>query len=138
MDEEAIAALRDLYSDLEIDGRVLDLDGEIADRFEFPPDALVRFGGDPTALPYGDAEFDDVIAHGRVKQATFPEVARVLKPGGHFVCTFTGGGDDAGYVKQLRKWFAATPTFGGAESDLRTSLTGPGARLWAVWARKRR
>jgi len=138
MDEEAIAALRDLYSDLEIDGRVLDLDGGIVDRFEFPPDALISFDGDPAELPYADAEFDDVIAHGGVEQAAFGEVARVLKPGGHFVCTFTGAGDDAGYVKQLRKWFAATPAFGGAESDLRTSLTGPGARLWAVWAQKRR
>ena len=56
MDEEAIAALRDLYSDLEIDGRVLYLGtGQIEHRFEVPPDALVRFDGDPAALPYADA-----------------------------------------------------------------------------------
>ncbi len=135
MDEEAIAALRDLYSDLEIDGRVLSLGtGEIEHRFEVPPDALVRFDGDPAALPYADGEFDDVICHGEILPATFAEAARVLKPGGHLVCTFSGGHDDAGHVKLLRKRFAATPGFGGAESDLRTSLTGAGERLWAVWA----
>src|SRR4051794_20544320 len=137
MDEEALAALRDLYSDLEVDGRVLDLCGAGLHHFEVPPDALIDFDGDPTALPYADAEFDDVVCHGTVEQATFAEAARVLKPGGHFVVTFTGDANDAGHVKLLRKWFAATPAFGGAESDLRTSLTGPSARLWAVWAGKR-
>src|SRR3954447_23782527 len=137
MDEEAVAALRDLYSDLEIDGRVLDIGGAVGDRFDFPPDALIAFDGDPASLPYGDAEFDDVIAHGKIPQAAFAEAARVLKPGGHLVCTFAGGPDDAGHVKLLRKWFAGTPGFAGAQSDLRTSLTGAGDRLWAVWAQKR-
>src|SRR4051812_44445278 len=137
MDEAAVAALRDLYSDLEIDGRVLDRGGASRDHFEFPPDALVSFAGDAAALPYSDGEFDDVVLHGPVSQGAFAEVARVLKPGGHFVCTFAGGGDDASRVKVLRKWFAAEPGFGGAESDLRTSLTGAGDRLWVVWAPKR-
>jgi SAM-dependent methyltransferase len=137
MDEEAIAALRDLYSDLEIDGRVLDLTGAGLQHFEVPPDSLVEFAGDPAALPYADAEFDAVVCHGDIAQAAFAEVARVLKPGALLVVTFAGGGDDAGHVKLLRKWFAAAPAFGGAESDLRTSLTGAGDRLWAVWAPKR-
>jgi len=137
MDEGAIAALRDLYSDLEIDGRVLDLGEPSREHFEYPPDHLVPFDGDPAELPYADAEFDDVICHGKVAQAAFPEAARVLKPRGHFVCTFVGGPDDAGYVKKLRKWFAATDSFTGAQSDLRTSLTGSGDRLWAVWSAKR-
>jgi SAM-dependent methyltransferase len=136
MDEEAIAALRDLYSDLEIDGRVLDLTGAGLTHFDVPPDTLVEFDGNPTELPYADAEFDAAVCHGRVAQAAFPEVARVLKPRATFVVTFAGGADDAGHVKQLRKWFAATPGFDGAESDLRTSLTGAGDRLWAVWALK--
>ncbi len=42
--------------------------------------------------------------------------------------------DDAGRVRLVRTYFARTPAFGPAESDLRTSLTGAGDRLWAVWA----
>ena len=141
MDDGAIAALRDLYSDLEIDGRVLDLGGHGYEHFEVPPDALVVFDGDVKArLPYADAEFDDVVlllgASEKPKE-TLPEVARVLKPGGHFVCTFVGGADDAGRVRKLRKYFDGSAGFGGAESDLRTSLTGSGDRLWAVWATRR-
>ena len=60
----------------------------------------------------------------------------MLKPGGHFVCTFVGGADDAGRVKPCASGSRAEPGFGGAESDLRTSLTGAGDRLWAVWAPK--
>jgi SAM-dependent methyltransferase len=138
MDEAAVAALRDLYSDLEIDGRVLDLGGASRDHFEYPPDALVRFDGEHGALPYADGEFDDVVLHGSVAADAFAEVARVLKPGGHFVFTFTGGSDDAGRVKKVRRWFAAEGAFDPAESDLRTSLSGAGDRLWAVWAPKKR
>jgi SAM-dependent methyltransferase len=136
MDEAAVAAVRDLYSDLEIDGRVLDLGGAGPDHFEYPPDALVRFDGDAGALPYAEGEFDDVVLHGTVAADAFAEVARVLKPGGHFVFTFPGGSDDAGRVKQVRGWFSSEPRFGPAESDLRTSLTGADDRLWAVWARR--
>ena len=62
----------------------------------------------------------------------------MLKPGGHFVCSFVGGADDTGRMRKLRKLFDGAPDFGGAESDLRTSLTGSGDRLWAVWATARR
>jgi ubiquinone/menaquinone biosynthesis C-methylase UbiE len=141
MDQGAIAALRDLYSDLQIDGRVLDLCGVGQEHFEVPPDELVVFGADDArALPYADREFDDVVCLLGARnhpQGTLAEVARVLKPGGHFVCSFVGGADDAGRVRKLRKYFDGSPAFGGAESDLRTSLTGSGDRLWAVWASRR-
>jgi SAM-dependent methyltransferase len=141
MDEAAVAALRDLYSDLEIDGRVLDLSGNGLQHFEVPPDKLTVFDGDdPGALPYEDGAFDDVVsllgARNPAPQ-TLAEVARVLRAGGHFVCAFAGGPDDTGRMRKLRKAFDAAPAFGGAESDLRTSLTGSGDRLWAVWAVKR-
>src|SRR3954467_3529789 len=86
LDDAAVAAVRDLYSDLQIDGRVLDLCGTSGEHFEFPPDELVAFAGeDDAALPYGDAAFDDVLCTGGVGGmtdpfATFAEVARVLKP----------------------------------------------------------
>jgi SAM-dependent methyltransferase len=154
LDDAAVAAVRDLYSDLGIDGRVLDLCTRSADLFDVPPDELVAFAGDPDLkLPYGDAAFDDVLCSGGVgamtrPRETFADVARVLRPGGHFVCTFTTeiqaaeavrgwvSTDDAGRVRILRAYFALAPAFGPAESDLRTSLTGAGDRVWAVWAAK--
>ncbi|HET6547917.1 MAG TPA: methyltransferase domain-containing protein [Solirubrobacter sp.] len=150
LDAAAVAALRDLYSDLGIDGRVLDLCGSSAEHFDVPPDELVALDGDPDdTLPYGDAEFDDVLCAGGVGGLTrpleaFAEVARILRPGGRFVCTLGGPDpaairgwtqtDDAGRVRIMRAYFSRTPGFSPAESDLRTSLTGAGDRLWAVWA----
>jgi SAM-dependent methyltransferase len=154
LDDAVVAAVRDLYSDLGIDGRVLDLGGSPLDLFEVPPDDLVGFTGDADQpLPYGDDAFDDVVCSNLVGSftrpaQTFAEVARVLRPGGRFVCTFAGepatavrgwaGKDDAGRVRLTRSYFSLAPAFGPAESDLRTSLTGTGDRLWAVWAAKRR
>ena len=152
-DDAAVAAVRDLYSDLGIDGRVLDLGGSPLEFFDVPPDDLVSFDRDPDAgLPYGDDAFDDVVCCNLVggltrPEETFGDVARVLRPGGRFVCTFAGdprvavrgwaGKDDAGRVRIVRSYFSLAPAFGAAESDLRTSLTGTGDRLWAVWAAKR-
>jgi hypothetical protein len=131
MDEAAVAALRDLYSDLQIDGRVLDLGGGGLEHFEVPPDELLAAGA--------DGPVDDVVCLLGAKNPsadTFAEVAHVLKPGGRFVCAFVGGADDAGRVRKLRKLFDGAPGFGGAQSDLRSSLTGSGDRLWAVWAKR--
>jgi SAM-dependent methyltransferase len=125
-------AVRDLYSDLEIDGRVLDMGEPSAGLFDLPPDELLA--GDPDR--FEDASFDAVLSRNRVEAEMFAEVARVLRPGGCFVVTFPGTGDDAGRVRIVRGYFAATDAFGRAESDLRTSLTGAGDRLWAVWAKK--
>ena len=155
-DDAAVAAVRDLYSDLGIDGRVLDLCGAGLDQFDVPPDELVVFDGDPNEpLSYGDDAFDDILCTGGVgtftrPRDTFADVARVLRPGGRFVCTFTTqiftdaavrgwvATDDAGRVRIVRAYFSLAPAFGPAESDLRTSLSGTGDRLWAVWAAKRR
>jgi SAM-dependent methyltransferase len=156
LDDAAVAAIRDLYSDLGIDGRVLDLCGAGLDQFDVPPDELVVFDGDPNEpLSYGDDAFDDILCTGGVgtfthPRDTFVDVARVLRPGGRFVCTFTTqiftdaavrgwvSTDDAGRVRIVRAYFSLAPVFGPAESDLRTSLSGTGDRLWAVWAAKRR
>ena len=136
VDDAAVAALRDLYSDLGIDGRVLDVGGSSADHFDVPPDELIAFGGDlDQQLPYGDDVFDDVLCTGAVgaltrPRETFAEVARVLRPGGRLVCTFAStlhvagevrgcATDDAGRVRIVRSYFAPRARFGPAESDLR-------------------
>jgi SAM-dependent methyltransferase len=155
LDDAAVAALRDLYSDLQIDGRVLDLCLASGEHFEVPPDELVALARDPDGrLPFAEAAFDDVLCSGGVGGMTrpfetFAEVARVLKPSGRFVCTFADrvfaraairgwvAADDAGRVRIVRRYFEGTPAFAGVQSDLRTSLTGSGDRLWAVWAVKR-
>lgn len=156
LDEAAVQAVRDLYSDLGIDGRVLDLCGASSEHFDVPPDDLVVHRGDPDdPLPFGDDAFDDVVCSGGAgaltrPRDTFADVARVLRPAGRFVCTFSSAThaqaevrgwaatDDAGRVRIVRAYFSLVPAFGPAESDLRTSLTGTGDRLWAVWAAKRR
>ena len=153
LDEAALAALRDLYDDLGIEGRVLGLCAGSAEHFDVPPDELVagRLGPE---LPFGDASFDDALCFEGLAGLTdplaaFAEVARVLRPGGRFVCSFTGrppaqairgwlATDDTGRVRIARRYFELTPGFGPAESDLRSSLTGAGDRLWAVWAARRR
>jgi hypothetical protein len=132
IDDAARDAIRDLYDDLEIDGRVLDLGGAGMEHFNVPPDELTvaeTFEGTYDAVVYLGAPAD---------QELFERVAAALNPGGLFVITFTNAmaPDTASQVRRLRKRFEATEGFGPAESDLRTSLTGAGDQLWAVWAVK--
>ena len=130
IDDAARDAIRDLYADLEIDGLVLDLGGAGMEHFNVPPDELSLEGN-------LDLTYDDVVYFGAPDDAElFAAVAQALRPGGRFVITFTNtlAPDTAAQVRRLRKRFDATPGFGAAESDLRTSLTGAGDQLWAVWA----
>jgi hypothetical protein len=132
IDDAARDAIRDLYDDLEIDGRVLDLGGAGMEHFNVPPDELTvseSLAGSYDAVVYFGAPAD---------QELFDRVAAALNPGGNFVITFTNtlAPDTAAQVRRLRKRFEATEGFGPAESDLRTSLTGAGDQLWAIWAVK--
>jgi SAM-dependent methyltransferase len=174
MDPTAEQAVADLYEDLEIDGRVLDLFAAWASHFNLEPDELVGLGmneeelaanpalsewlvqdlNEDPALPFPDGRFDDVVCSSGVDYLTrplevFAEVARVLRPGGRFVCTFTDrcfptkairgwlNTDSGGHVRIVRRYFELTPGFEPAQSDLRTSLSGSGDALWAVWAATR-
>ncbi len=173
IDDGAIAAVGGLYDELGIDGRVLDLMSSWVSHFTAPPAELVVLGlnahelaanaaaaervaqdlnADPV-LPFEDGSFDDAVCCVSVDYLTrplevFAEVARVLRPGGRFVCTFSNrcfptkairgwlATDDAGHVQIVRRYFALTPGFGPPASDLRTDPYGPGDPLYAVWAAK--
>ncbi len=73
------------------------------------PDELrkrVRFDeGDAAKLPYADESFD-LVTHSNMIPF-FDEIARVLRPGGHVVFSFTGGPETPIYVspKRLRSEF---------------------------------
>jgi SAM-dependent methyltransferase len=171
IDPGAIAAVSDLYRALQLDGDVLDLCSSWISHFDPPPARLVALGmnanelaanvaasswvvrnlnDDPT-LPFDDSTFDAVTCCVSVDYLTrpltvFAEVARVLRHGGLFVCTFSNrcfptkairgwlSTDDRGRCAIVRAYFESTPPFGEPVVELRN----PGVRgdpLYAVWAR---
>ena len=175
IDDGAIAAIGALYAELGLDGgRVLDLMSSWISHFDVPPDELVGLGmnaeelranpaladhvvqdlnADP-ALPFADDAFDHAVCAVSVDYLTrplevFAEVARVLRPGGVFACTFSNrcfptkairgwmATDDAGHVAIVRRYFELTPGFAPPSSDLRTPAQAAGDPLWAVWAQAR-
>ena len=96
---------------------------------------------DPT-LPFADAAFDTVVSTVSVDYLTRPvdvfrEVARVLRPGGSFAITFSNRcfptkavrgwleSDDAGHVRIVRGYFAASGAFGEAVAEERPSAGDP-------------
>ena len=78
----------------------------------------------------------------------FAEVARVLRPRGPFVLTFSNRcfptkairgwlvSDDATHVDIVRRYFDRCDGFDPPQSGLRTPLDRRGDPLWAVWARR--
>lgn len=114
IDDGAIEAVGALYNELQLGDRVLDLMSSWISHFDTAPSELTVLGmneaelaantqattrvvhdlnKDP-ALPFENASFDDVVCCVSVDYLTrplevFADVARVLKPGGRFVCTFS-------------------------------------------------
>ena len=170
IDSGAIAAVSELYRELGIDGHVLDVCSSWISHFDPTPERLTALGMneaelaanvaaaafvvhdlnvDPT-LPFADASFDAVTCCVSVDYLTrpldvFAECARVLRPGGIFVCTFSNrcfpskairgwlSTDDRGRCAIVGAYFDQTPAFG----EPTMSLRNPGARsdpLYAVWA----
>jgi SAM-dependent methyltransferase len=173
IDDAAIAAVGALYDELRVEGRVLDLMSSWISHFTAPPAELVVLGlnarelaANPAAaervvqdlnadpgLPFPDGSFDDAVCAVSVDYLTrplevFAEVARVLRPGGRLVCTFSNrcfptkairgwlATDDPGRVRIVRRYFELTPAFGPPASDLRTDPYAAGDPLYAVWAAK--
>ena len=175
IDDGAIAAVGALYAELGLtdrDAAVLDLCSSWISHLPEKPGRLVALGmnaaelaanpmadewtvrdlnADPT-LPYPDAAFDAVACAVSVDYLArplevFAEAARVLRPGGPFVCTFSNrcfptkairgwlATDDAGRCAIVSAYFASTPGFDAPAVEHRN----PGAvgdPLFAVWARR--
>ena len=170
IDDGAIAAVTALYDELGLTGEVLDVCSSWISHFSSPPRRLVALGMNPTelaaneaaadrlvhdlnvdpVLPFADASFDAVTCCVSVDYLTrplevFAEVARVLRPGGPFVCTFSNrcfptkairgwlSTDDEGHCAIVSAYFELTAGFDPPTAQLRNpgSLGDP---LYAVWA----
>ncbi len=172
IDEGAIAAVGGLYAELSVEGEVLDLMSSWVSHFRAPPRRLVGLGMnaaelaanpvlaehvvhdlnvDPT-LPFPDASFDDVTCCVSVDYLVRPvevfgEVARVLRPGGRFVVTFSNrcfptkairgwlATDDRGHLQIVAAYFAAADRFRDLRGERRPTPPG-GDPLCAVWAHR--
>jgi SAM-dependent methyltransferase len=171
LDQDAIDAVSGLYRELALDGDVLDICSSWISHFDPAPARLVALGmntnelaankeatdtlvhdlnSDPT-VPFDDASFDAVTCCASVDYLTRPvevfgDVARVLRPGGVFVVTFSNrcfptkairawlGADDRQRCSIVAAYFAFVDRFGPASVQLRNPGSA-GDPLYAVWAR---
>ena len=173
IDAAAIAAVSDLYEELAVEGEVLDLMGSWVSHFRRTPEALTVLGmnaeelaANPQAsatvihdlntdprLPFASASFDAAVCCVSVDYLTqpvevFADVARVLRPGAPFVCTFS---NRCFPTRAIRGWLAASDEQRGeiaatyfrlAEGwdapvvSRRTEPSRLGDPLFAVWARR--
>ncbi len=171
IDDGAIAAVGALYAELGVTGRVLDLMSSWVSHFEQPPEHLTVLGmnqseldanpdarervihdlnADP-ALPFDDDTFDDAVCCVSVDYLTrpvevFEEIARVLRPGGRLVVTFSNrcfptkaihgwlANDDATHLEIVGAYFGLAQGFGEPTYDVRVPPNRGRDPLYAVWA----
>ncbi|MEJ7582742.1 MAG: class I SAM-dependent methyltransferase [Acidimicrobiales bacterium] len=174
IDDHAIAAVGDLYAELGIDGDVLDLMSSWVSHFHASPGSLCVLGmneqelqanamasrrivhdlnADPQ-IPLPTGSIDDVVCCVSVDYLTRPvpvfrDVARLLRPGGRFVCTFS---NRIFPTKAIRGWlhagdqdrcaivahyFRASLVFDEPTIARRTPPEHRGDPLFAVWAARR-
>jgi SAM-dependent methyltransferase len=171
IDDGAIAAVGELYEELGLDGTVLDLMGSWVSHFRRTPAHLTVLGmnadelaANPQAaatvvhdlnadpiLPFADSSFDAAVCCASVDYLTrpvevFTDVARVLRPGGVFVCSFS---NRCFPTKAIRGWLYSTDEqhctiveeyfrqSGAYDEPLAQRRTPPGRAgdpLYAVWA----
>jgi SAM-dependent methyltransferase len=173
IDDGAIAAVGALYAELGLDGRVLDLMGSWVSHFTSPPAELTVLGmnaaevaANPAAhatvvhdlnadprLPFADETFDAVVCCASVDYLVrpvevFADVARVLRPGGLFVCTFSNRcfptkairgwllTTDEQHCELVAEYFRRAGRWDEPRIELRTERGAPGDPLFAVWARR--
>jgi SAM-dependent methyltransferase len=174
IDDDAIASVGQLYEELLIRGDVLDLMGSWISHFLTPPAHLRVLGmnedelranpvaserivhdlnADPT-IPLPSECVDDVVCCASVDYLTRPvavlrDVARVLRPGGRFVCTFSNRvfatkairgwltGTDADRCAIVAEYFEGSGVFEPPTISRRTPPGHRGDPLFAVWANVR-
>ncbi len=173
IDERAVEGVGALYEELGVGGDVLDLMSSWVSHLRTPPRSLtvlglneVELAANPMAtarvvqdlnaaprLPFADASFDAVLNCVSVDYLVRPaevlaEVARVLRPGGLSVCTFS---NRCFPTKAVRGWLSvpedARPGIvadyhrlaGGFDEPVAQQRLGATWRhdpLWSVWARR--
>lgn len=173
IDDHAIALVGALYEELRIGGEVLDLMGSWVSHFREPPARLTVLGmnaeelaANPVAsstivhdlnadprLPFDDESFDAVVCCVSVDYLirpveVFREVARVIRPGGTYACTFSNrcfpskairgwlSSTDEQHCDLVRTYFALSGGWGEPQSHRRTPPFYPGDPLFAVWAQR--
>jgi SAM-dependent methyltransferase len=173
IDDGAIAAVGALYEELGLGGAVLDLMGSWVSHFRRPPDELTVLGmnemeiaANPAAaatvvhdlnaeprLPFADDTFDAAVCCVSVDYLVrpvevFADVARVVRTGGVFACTFS---NRCFPTKAIRGWLATSDDehceivaeyfrrAGGWDEPVverRTGREQHGDPLFAVWAKQ--
>jgi SAM-dependent methyltransferase len=171
IDDDAIAAVGALYDELQIDGDVLDLMSSWVSHFNQKPRHLTVLGmnddelaanpqaearvvhdlnADPT-LPFPDDSFDAAVCCVSVDYLVqpidvFTDVARVVRPGGPLVCTFSNRcfptkairgwlyASDAEHGEIVAEYFRRSGGFDEPVIEQRTPAGYFGDPLWAVWA----
>lgn len=171
IDNRAIEAVGRLYTELDLTGDVLDLMSSWISHFSSPPTSLTALGmnaselaANPMAtatvvqdlnteptLPFSDASFDAVTCCVSVDYLTrpvevFADVARVLRPGGTFVCTFSNRcfptkairgwltTDDAGRCDLVKRYFELAHAFAAPTINVAIAAGLGSDPLYAVWA----
>ncbi|HTL85414.1 MAG TPA: methyltransferase domain-containing protein [Acidimicrobiia bacterium] len=171
IDDGAIAAVSGLYEELAIEGAVLDLMSSWVSHFRNAPKQLTVLGmngaeleANPQAsccvvhdlnesptLPFGDDTFDHAVCCVSVDYLTDPvavfrDVARVVRSGGLFVCTFSNRlfptkairgwlmSDDVAHMEIVREYFARAGGYEPAIARQCTPAEHRGDPLFAVWA----
>jgi SAM-dependent methyltransferase len=171
IDDDAIAAVGNLYEELQIDGDVLDLMSSWVSHFKLPPRSLCVLGmnqhelqvnpvaterivhdlnADPH-VPLPPESIDDAVCCVSIDYLTQPievfrDVARVLRPGGRFVCTFSNrvfatkailgwlAGTDEERCAIVAEYFRQSHVFEQPTISRRSPLGHRGDPLFAVWA----
>ena len=177
IDEGAIAAVGALYERLGIgtDGPVLDLMGSWVSHFRRAPDELTVLGmnahelsansvatatvvhdlnADPR-VPFADGAFAAAVCCVSVDYLVHPievfaDLARVVRPGGLFVCTFSNrcfptkairgwlATSDAEHGEIVAEYFRRAGGWDDPVIERRTGLEDLGDPLYAVWAPRSR
>jgi SAM-dependent methyltransferase len=173
IDDGAVAAVTALYEELGVNGAVLDLMGSWVSHFGSPPAELTVLGMNAEELrhnahaatwvvhdlnvdphlPFEAEAFDAVVCCVSVDYLTrpvdvFADVARVLGPGGLFVCTFSNRcfptkairgwleTNDAGRCALVARYFALADAWAPAVTQKRPTPAF-GDPLFAVWSTRR-